>query len=239
VLPPTPTHPTHTRLTHSPPFRSYPDAEQQYEAVLSTRKERAGGDAAGLAAAARDLGRVLALQRRFEPAEEQYAAAVRLCASSPALGEAHPTTACALTDLAAVLREQSKFEAAEGYAARAVASLRAGVGPDDVSTATALYNLAGLSKRQGKFRAAEGSYMDSLRIFRERLGEGAGETADCLYQLGCLFRKRNELGRASSYFSAAAESYAKTYGPGDKRVGEASKRAKALSDKAGSTPSKP
>jgi hypothetical protein len=53
--------------------------------------------------------------------------------------ESHPNTACALTDLAAVQREQSKFEEAEANASRAVASLRRGVGAKDVSTATALY----------------------------------------------------------------------------------------------------
>lgn len=62
---------------------------------------------------------------------------------SPAAGcfcrESHPNTACALTDLAAVQREQSKFEEAETNAQRAVASLRRGVGAKDVSTATALY----------------------------------------------------------------------------------------------------
>jgi hypothetical protein len=98
---------------------------------------------------------------------------VSLCTSL--LGQGHAATACALTDLAAVLREQvrpcrrkwpitwfrptlaslppcpllsqGKFEEAESYAAKAVESLRTGVGADDVSTATALYNLAGLAKR--------------------------------------------------------------------------------------------
>jgi hypothetical protein len=66
---------------------------------------------------------------------------VPLCSGSmgtPTHRESHPNTACALTDLAAVQREQSKFEEAETNAQRAVASLRRGVGAKDVSTATAL-----------------------------------------------------------------------------------------------------
>jgi hypothetical protein len=79
--------------------------------------------------------------------------------------EAHPNTACALTDLAAVQREQGKFEDAEANALRAVSSLRRGVGAKDVSTATALYNLAGLLKRQ--VRGAEGARVRECVRLRE------------------------------------------------------------------------
>ena len=130
-----------------------------------------------------------------------------------------------------MLREQNNFEGAEQYARRAVASLQAGVGPDDVSTATALYNLAGLAKRQGKWDAAGTAYAEALRIFSDKLGDGQGETADTLYQMGCLYRKRNETAAARGYFARAAESYAKCYGADDKRVAEAAKRAKAMADK--------
>jgi len=197
--------------------------------VLEVKKERCGPESVPVAAAHRDLGRVLALQRRFEDAEGHYSAAVRLC--SRLLGEVHPNTACALTDLAAVLREKGSFEAAEQYARRAVTSLRAGVGPDDVSTATALYNLAGLTKRQGKWTAAEDAYAEALRIFRDKLGDGQGETADTLYQMGCLYRKSADVAQARHYFQLAAESYAKCYGQEDKRVSEAAKRARAMADK--------
>lgn len=212
---------------------AFADAEQQFEAVLEIKRERSGNESVPVASACRDLGRVLALQRRFDKAEDHYSLAVRLC--SKLLGESHPNTACALTDLAAVLREQGKFEQAEEFATRAVASLRAGVGADDVSTATALYNLAGLAKRQGKFRAAEDSYAEALRIFREKLGDGQGETADTLYQMGCLFRKRNEVAKAGQFFLQAAEAYSKTYGPSDKRVIESQKRAKGMSEKGNTT----
>ena len=63
------------------------------------------------------------------------------------LGASHASTACALTDLAAVQREQGKFELAESNASEAVDALRTSMGRDDVSTATALYNLAGLRRR--------------------------------------------------------------------------------------------
>ena len=84
--------------------RSFADAEQQYTSVLEAKRERCGAESAAVAGAHRDLGRVLALQRKFAASEEHYTAAVGGC--SRLLGEAHPNTACALTDLAAVLREQ-------------------------------------------------------------------------------------------------------------------------------------
>lgn len=205
------------------------DAEQQYNTVLELKRERCGPDSVPAAAAHRDLARVLALQHKFSLAEEHYSIALKL--SSELLGEAHPTTACALTDLAAVLREQNKFEDAEYYAKRAVSSLKAGVGADDVSTATALYNLAGLSKRQGKYGDAEASYAEALTIFRDKLGDAQGETADTLYQMGCLYRKRNDYSRAEQFFTQAADSYSKTYGASDKRVAEALKRARNMTDK--------
>jgi len=94
--------------------------------VLEVKRERCGPDSVPAAAAHRDLGRVLALQGQFYKAEEHYAEAVRLCTGL--LGDGHPNTACALTDLAAVLREQGKFADAERAAERAVHSLRIGVG---------------------------------------------------------------------------------------------------------------
>jgi tetratricopeptide (TPR) repeat protein len=160
---------------------SYPDAEQQYAAVLDVKVDRCGAASVAAAGAHRDLGRVLALQRRFDRAEEEYSAAVRLCTNL--LGIEHPNTACALTDLAAVLREQSKFPEAEVAAYKAVESLKAGVGPDDVSTATALYNLAGLTKRLNKWKEAEEYYAEALRIFKAKLGMNVAETADTLYQV--------------------------------------------------------
>lgn len=81
-----------------------PDAAQLYAAVLERKRERCGAVSVPAAQAHRDLGRVLAMQGRFAAAEEHYASAVS--ASARLLGEEHPNTACALTDLAAVLREQ-------------------------------------------------------------------------------------------------------------------------------------
>ena len=49
--------------------------------------------------------------------------------------------------------------------------------------------------------------------------------------MGCLYRKRNEINLASTFFQQAADAYSKTYGPNDKRVIEASKRARNMLDK--------
>lgn len=138
------------------------------------------------------MGRVLALQQQFLASESRYEEAVRQCRSF--LGSSHASTACALTDLAAVQREQGKFESAEHNAADAVEALRESMGRDDVSTATALYNLAGLRRRQGKFDLAADAYLDALRVYERRAarakaegdgvvkgGGGQGEAADTLY----------------------------------------------------------
>jgi tetratricopeptide (TPR) repeat protein len=205
------------------------DAEQLYAQVLSIRKEGEGDETVGVATASRDLARVLALQKKHVAAEKQYKLSVALC--SRLLGEEHPSTACALTDLAAVLREQEKYDEAEANAARAVDSLRKGVGAKDVSTATALYNLAGLAKRQGKYGVAEKAYGEALEIFKERMGDGVGETADTLYQMGCLYRKRAEYRAAQDLFNQASTSYSKAFGPADKRVAEATRRAKTMAER--------
>jgi hypothetical protein len=47
---------------------SFADAEAQYESVLEIKRERSGAESVVVASACRDLGRVLALQRRFERA---------------------------------------------------------------------------------------------------------------------------------------------------------------------------
>ena len=57
-----------------------PEAEQQYQVVLDICSESSEGkDSVSLATARRDLGRVMALQRRFDRAEEQYKLAVDMC----------------------------------------------------------------------------------------------------------------------------------------------------------------
>ena len=56
------------------------EAEQQYQVVLDICSESSEGrDSVSLATARRDLGRVMALQRRFDRAEEQYKIAVDRC----------------------------------------------------------------------------------------------------------------------------------------------------------------
>jgi tetratricopeptide (TPR) repeat protein len=208
------------------------DAEQQFAVVLDAKTDRCGSDSIAVAQAHRDLGRVLANQKKFDRAEDQFAASVRIY--SAVLGESHPNAACALTDLVAVLRDQGRLADAEAFARRAVEGLRVGVGGSDVLTATALYNLAGLCKRQHKYPEAEKAYADALEVFRAAEAAGmntAGETADTLYQMGCLFRKRADYLRAGALFNQAADYYLKAYGPTDKRVGEATKRARAMAEK--------
>jgi tetratricopeptide (TPR) repeat protein len=202
------------------------EAEVQYNHVYQIRKRRQGPQSLAVATAARNLGRVLALQRKFDAARDMYTEAVEV--SMDVLGKHHPNTACALTDLAAILREQGHFALAQDRAKRAVEALKASVGPDDVSTATALYNLAGLAKRQGKYDEAEEVYSEALRVFQLKLGSNQGETADTLYQLGSLYRRRKDYKRAMDFFTKAATAYAKAYGEDDRRVSEATRRAKLM-----------
>lgn len=61
--------------------------------------------------------------------------------------------------------------------------------------------------------------------------ETGSEKADTLYQMGCLFRKRAEYSQAAEHFTEAARSYATVFGPTDKRVSEANKRADAMHER--------
>lgn len=201
-------------------------AQELFQQVYDIRKRISGPRSVAVATAARNLGRVLALQRQFREAKERYSEAVEV--SSEVLGSTHANTACALTDLAAVLREQGHFAQAEERARQAVEALKASVGARDVSTATAMYNLAGLQKRSHKYDDARTTYEEALEIFRERLGEGKGETADTLYQLGSLFRRSKAYSEAMDRFNQAATAYAQAYGRDDRRVSEATRRATAM-----------
>ncbi|KAA0177663.1 hypothetical protein FNF27_00836 [Cafeteria roenbergensis] len=201
-------------------------AQELFQQVYDIRKRISGPRSVAVATAARNLGRVLALQRQFREAKERYSEAVEV--STEVLGPTHANTACALTDLAAVLREQGHFAQAEERARQAVEALKASVGARDVSTATAMYNLAGLQKRSHKYDDARATYEEALEIFRERLGEGKGETADTLYQLGSLFRRSKAYSEAMDRFNQAATAYAQAYGRDDRRVSEATRRATAM-----------
>lgn len=207
----------------------YADAEQAYLSVLEVRRERCGPESMPVAATCRDIGRVAALQKAFSRAEKYYQRAADL--TRKLQGLAHPNTACALTDLAAVLREQGKLDEAYEAANTTVQCLREGIGPHDVATGTALYNLAGLAKRRGDLDGARRRYKEALDIFTMRLGKGAGETADAIYQMACLSRKQNDWLTASREFGEAADAYTAAYGDADRRVAEATKKQRAMLEK--------
>ena len=47
---------------------------------------------------------------------------------------------------------------------------------------------------------------------------------------------RDDFAKAADYFRMAADAYAKAYGPSDRRMAEASKRAKAMAEKLDTRP---
>jgi len=49
--------------------------------------------------------------------------------------------------------------------------------------------------------------------------------------MGCLYRKENQFLAAGAFFNRAADSYARAYGAGDKRVSESTKRARMMAGK--------
>ena len=65
---------------------------------------------------------------------------------------------------------------------------------------------------------------------------GQGEAADTLYQLGTLERRRGDWKEAGGYFNRAADAYAKAYGPRDRRVEEATRRARDMAQLMGERP---
>ena len=152
------------------------------------------------------MGRVLALQRKFDDSERHYAAAVKSC--SELLGEAHPNTACALTDLAAVLREQSKSVCRSAQWRRACAFTAEGTHKQQGAytlTTKRSHVYVSLFHRcattADKFADAERYAQRAVESLKLGVGPDDVSTGTALYNLAGLSKRQGK-------FEAAAEAYA-------------------------------
>jgi CHAT domain-containing protein/tetratricopeptide (TPR) repeat protein len=100
------------------------------------------------------------------------------------LGEEHPDTATAYSNLAANQHAQGKHAEAERGLRQALAIRRKALGAEHPDTAGAYNNLAANQQAQGKYAEAERGYRQALAIWRQALGEEHPDTATAYGNLG-------------------------------------------------------
>ena len=114
------------------------------------------------------------------------------------LGENHPDVATSLNNLAALYRNQGKYNEAEPLLLRCLKIVRKTLGENHPDFVQSLTNLAGLYNSQGKYNEAEPLYQRSLSITEKQLGENHPEVANSLNNLAFLYNDQGNYAEAKN-----------------------------------------
>jgi tetratricopeptide (TPR) repeat protein len=123
------------------------------------------------------------------------------------LGEAHPSTAQSLNNLAALYKEMGDNERALPMYTRAVKAWARTVGEDQVAFVAGLLNLAEAEASAGREKDALGHYRQALRGAEKRLGRRHYAFALALNNLGAFHLGRGEHDKAGPLFEEAAKAW--------------------------------
>lgn len=144
---------------------------------------------------------------------EAIAVAEKIVALAKELvGEKHPDTAEAITNLATLYRETGDYSKAEALYQQALTIYRETVGEKHSGTAATFNTLAGLYYYQGKYEEAEKIYQKVLAIQQEVLGEHDIATATTLNNLALLYQNQGKYDLAQPLSEKALHVYLAVFG---------------------------
>ncbi len=123
------------------------------------------------------------------------------------VGEKHPDTAEAVTNLATIYREIGEYASSEALYQQALSIYRETVGEKHTGTAATLNTLAGLYYYQGRYEEAEKTYQSVLTIQREVLGENDIATATTINNLALLYQNQGNYDTAQPLYEKALSVY--------------------------------
>jgi tetratricopeptide (TPR) repeat protein len=129
------------------------------------------------------------------------------------LGNDHPEVPIKLINLAVVLRDQGRPDAAEPLAREAVAIRRKVLGNEHPELANALDTLSGVLEDRGQITEAEAVLREALSIAQRTYGEMNLNTARLQHNLGWVLWKKGAYADAEPHLRTAVVNIPKTYGP--------------------------
>ena len=111
------------------------------------------------------------------------------------LGVEHPDTLTSVNNLASVLRDQGKYEAAEEMNRRALEGREKVLGVEHPDTLTSVYSLAYLFHHQQRYNDASVLYLRASAGFSKTLGPDHPTTRSCSYHYSSMIREMEGQGR--------------------------------------------
>jgi tetratricopeptide (TPR) repeat protein len=117
----------------------------------------------------------------------------------------HPDTLTSVSDLAAVLRDQGQYEAAEAMNRRALEGREEALGANHPETLTSVSNLASVLRDQGQYEAAEAMNRRALEGREEALGADHPDTLTSVSNLAAVLRNQGQYEAAEAMNRRALE----------------------------------
>ena len=123
------------------------------------------------------------------------------------LGEAPPSMASTLNNLASWYMNQHRYAEAEGMFQRCLKIMEKQLGRKHLDTSVAMNNLADLYQTSGRSEEAEPLYRESLEIKEQLLGADHPDTAIALNNLAAFCTEQGRYADAEKYFRRSLEIY--------------------------------
>jgi serine/threonine protein kinase/tetratricopeptide (TPR) repeat protein len=121
------------------------------------------------------------------------------------LGEEHPDTVLAISNMSVLLRELGRLDDAEPYHREALEKSRRILGDDHPETIIAISNMGSLLRAKGALAEAEPFYREALEKFRRVLGASDPETIRSIGNMGVVIAEQGRLAEAEPFYREAVE----------------------------------
>jgi CHAT domain-containing protein/tetratricopeptide (TPR) repeat protein len=187
-------------------------AEQLYLRAIAIYEKAHAPENASVASALYGLASTYTNRGQFARAETLLRRALAIFEKASA-GRDDFFTVLTLNNLAAVLKEQGRYEEAEPLYLRSLAAQETLFGAEGQTVATALTNLAALYREKGEYLRAEPLLRRALAAQEKTLGPAHADVAVTLNQLAILLSDRGDDEGALPLFERALSIYEKTLGP--------------------------
>jgi tetratricopeptide (TPR) repeat protein len=108
------------------------------------------------------------------------------------LGVKHPNTLTSVSNVASVLQNQRKYEAAEEMNRRALEGREKVLGAEHPATLTSVYHLAYVLHSKGQYDAASGLYQRAIAGYQKTLGSHHPTSLVCSRPYSTMVDQLNE-----------------------------------------------
>jgi CHAT domain-containing protein/tetratricopeptide (TPR) repeat protein len=187
-------------------------AEQLYLRIIAINEKAHGPEHISVAPALFGLASTYSNRGQFARAESLLRRALAIFEKASA-GRDDFFTVLTLNNLAAVLKEQGRYEEAEPLYLRSLAAQEKLFGAESETVATTLTNLAALYREKGEYLRAEPLLRRALAAQEKTLGPTHADVGITLNQLALLLSDRGDNEGALPLFERALSIYEKALGP--------------------------